>query len=338
MKRTFTFCTYHRLSLLIITTLLHACQPKENVTSINPLPSGTNGSTPITTTISGIDISNRRTVVEAYGQEFSNALPLIGWIGAIGNCQEGGSSKAFINAQLSRVNYFRAMAGIAGKVIYIDSLNRKAQKAALIMAKANALNHNPLSTWECYTKEGAQAAGKSNLAINFGSNPDFISQYIADFGVSNSAVGHRRWILSPRTLIMGTGNVHNQSTNYAYNALWVISDNYFQLLRNKTREEFIAWPAPGYIPYQLVYPRWSFQFDGADFSQVQIKVMHNSAVLTPKIVSNQDNGYGDNAVVWEMEMIQQPSTDLAYEVTVQNVKINNQLRSFMYKVVVIDPK
>lgn len=333
MNRAFANFTKYTLCLLVAVYALYSCRTTEEVSPTDN-PTATN---PTATNI-GIDVSNRKAVVAAYTKEFGSPVPAIGWVGNLDNCQEGTASKVFVDAQLSRINYFRAMAGIDGSVVFVDSLNRKAQKAALMMAVANTLNHQPPLTWKCYSTEGAQAAGRSNLSGNSDNSPDFITQFMGDYGVNNTAVGHRRWILFPRNKTMGTGNVANTANRAGYNALWVIGDNTFGTTRNKTRTEYIAWPVAGYNPYQLVYPRWSFQYDGADFSQAQVSVKSNGTSANPTIVSRTTNGYGENTLVWEMEAIKQPTTDLVYEVTVQGVSITNQLRSFSYKVIVIDPQ
>ena len=72
-----------------------------------------------------------------------------------------------------------------------------------------------------------------------------------EFGAGNAAVGHRRWILYPQTRNFGNGDVPVNGSNYAANALWVIDGN-FGGPRPTTREPYVAWPAPGYFPYELV--------------------------------------------------------------------------------------
>ena len=190
MIRTFTKLTKYTLYLLIASYALYGCRTAEEV----PPTNNPNTTDPASTNI-GIDVSNRQTVVDAYKKEFGSPVPAIGWVGSLDNCQEGTATKAFVDAQLSRINYYRSMAGIDGSVVFVDSLNRKAQKAALMMTVANTLNHQPPLTWRCYSTEGFQAAGRSNLASNSDTSPDFITQFMADYGTSNTAVGHRRWIL-----------------------------------------------------------------------------------------------------------------------------------------------
>jgi hypothetical protein len=45
-----------------------------------------------------------------------------------------------------------------------DEYNQKAQKAAL-MSVNGQLSHSPPSTWTCYTSDGAQASGSTDLHL-----------------------------------------------------------------------------------------------------------------------------------------------------------------------------
>ena len=136
-----------------------------------------------------------------------------------------------------------------------------------MMSANNQLSHSPSPTWQCYTPEGAAAAGKSDLFLGV-YGWDAISGYVRDPGDFNGAVGHRRWILYPQTQTMGTGDLPPTGGSSS-NALWVI-DGHVWDPRPATRDMFVAWPPPGYVPYQVVFPRWSFSYPNADFSQASV--------------------------------------------------------------------
>ena len=54
------------------------------------------------------------------------------------------------------------------------------------------ITHNPPSNWLSYTATGAEAAGKSNLAIGFNINtygPAAINGYMQDDGTGNCGAG-----------------------------------------------------------------------------------------------------------------------------------------------------
>jgi len=140
------------------------------------------------------------------------------------------------------VNYFRAMAGLPA-VSHEAVKNAKSQQAALMMTANGMLNHVPPPSWICYSADGAEAAGKSNLASLPG--PPAVALYMFDPGGGNTAVGHRRWILYPRQVELGTGSTDNA------NDLWVIGT----FGSRPATPEIVAWPPVGFVPYQLVYPR-----------------------------------------------------------------------------------
>ena len=115
------------------------------------------------------------------------------------------------------INFVRALGHLA-PISFSKSLSHHAQKAALIMAANNALSHEPPRGWTCWSREGANAAGHSNLAISW---PRITAGGLVkrdamdDDGDSNIFVGHRRWVIYPPTLKMGSG------TTSTANALWV---------------------------------------------------------------------------------------------------------------------
>ena len=238
---------------------------------------------------------------------------------------------------LRRINYFRSMAGVPSLRSLSDAYNLKAQAAALMMSANRALSHSPPSTWICYTPEGAQGAGSSDLFLGV-YGPAAVSGYMMDPGSGNTAAGHRRWILFPPTQQMGTGDIPPTGGYPASNALWVF-DTFSP--RPATREAFVAWPPSGYVPYQVVFARWSFSYPNADFTAATVTMKSGGADVGlsqwPVV-----NGYGENTLVWTPagaigDSWPKPAQDTAYSVTVQNVLIGGQNRSFTVDVIVFDP-
>src|SRR5205085_4420578 len=121
-------------------------------------------------------------------------------------CTGGTNSTLYLQAVLRRVNYFRAMAGIPSSITFSNEYSRKAQAAALMMGANNNLDHYPPMTWTCYTQDGYDAAGNSNLSLG-NAGPQAVGGQVRDNGANNTAAGHRRWILYPQTRFMGSGNV-----------------------------------------------------------------------------------------------------------------------------------
>ncbi|MDK2126196.1 CAP domain-containing protein [Parachitinimonas caeni] len=289
-----------------------------------------------------LDTTSRESVRMFYRTIYTSSDGVAsGWNGNLGSCAAGDTSAEFKAAILRRINWFRAMAGVPASVAFDATFNQKAQQSAMLMAANKSLSHNPPTSWTCYNATGAEAAGKSNIALgNFGPNA-ISSGYMRDGGGGNSAVGHRRWILYPQTRFMGTGDVDGSIAGTSSNSLWVFDGNSGSA-RPTVRDEFVAWPPKGYVPYRTVYPRWSFSYPGADFSAAQISMTENGAPLATKAEAVQ-NGYGENTLVWypgsytDGSTWPKPQADTAYTVTIQNVKIGGAAKSFSYTVTVFDP-
>lgn len=228
------------------------------------------------------------------------------------------------------------MAGVPASVELSDVFNSKAQEAALMMSVNGKLSHSPTEDWQCYTPDGAQAAGSSDLYLGvFG--PSAITGYMYDPGNNNYPVGHRRWILYPQTQSMGTGDIPPIDGQWSANALWVFDENMWRL-RPQTRDTFVAWPPPGYVPYQLVFPRWSFSYDDADLSEATV-VMTLDGTGIPLSIKPVVYGYGENTLVWEPNVPTgtRPTEDTIYSVIVSNVMIGNVIHAFSYQVIIFDP-
>ncbi len=287
-----------------------------------------------------LNMQDRQSVLNFYNAEYSAPVPAYGWNGNVASCNAGDTSAEFKAAMLRRVNFYRAMAGIDATVTFVDEYNRKAQQAALMMSANDQLSHEPPTSWTCYTADGAEAAGSSNLHWSTSSSSiRAIDSYIKDSGSGNYFVGHRRWILYPPSRTMGTGDVPAGGGFAAANALWVFGDRSGS---QKMRNSFVAWPPPGFVPYQIVYPRWSFSLHGANFSSATV-TMQSSGQTVALEQAAIANGYGDNTLVWiplglsDRASWPRPDADTTYTVTISNVVVGGDTRSFTYNVTVFAP-
>ena len=63
----------------------------------------------------------------------------------------------------------------------------------------------------------------------------------------------------------------------------------------REKRDFIAWPPPGYVPKEEVYPRWSFELGfGADVSDATVSMVYDGDPVSVTII------YSDEyAIVWE---------------------------------------
>ena len=286
--------------------------------------------------------ADRQAALDLYLQEYlSYTGTPINWTGDHETCDPGTTDAGFRAAVLRRINYYRLMAGVPAGISFSDSSNLKAQSAALMMSANHTLNHTPPTTWLCYSDLGAEGAGSANLAGGaFGWNA--ISLYMKDPGTGNYFVGHRRWILYPQTQHMGTGDIPYTTGYMAANAL-VVFDEHMREPRPPTQHEFVAWLPPGYVPYPVVYPRWSFSLPGADFSTTTVSMSSAGSTLTVS-QSPVVDGFGENTLVWIPMGLSdgvawpEPAVDTTYTVKLQNVLLGGQPRSFSYEVTVFDPE
>ncbi|MDF1520683.1 MAG: CAP domain-containing protein [Brevefilum sp.] len=283
-----------------------------------------------------------RDVSLAYYQEnyLLSEPPDINWMGSYTSCDPGTTDPDFKQAVLQRVNYFRGMAGVSDEVTFSDESNEKAQAAALVMSVNEALSHELNDEWTCYSPLADEGAGSANIALGV-YGWDAIDLYMMDSGAGNDAVGHRRWILNPRTQIMGTGDIPPTNEYLPSNAL-VVFDSHIWDERPDTRDDFVAWPPPGYVPFPVVYTRWSFSYPGADFSQASVSMLSDDLTLA---ISQADPyyGYGENTIVWQIEGMSsgadwpQPNEDTTYTIDITDVLIDEELQDFSYQVIVFDP-
>jgi len=294
-----------------------------------------------------VNAQDRQASLDFFNQVYrASEGVVVDWTGNHDTCNEGTTSQAFRHAMRLRINYFRAMAGVPGSVAFSHEFNQKAQKAALMMSVNGQLSHDPPPTWECYSADGAEAARSSNLCLRAYSW-DAIDAYIEDYGSANYCVGHRRWILYPQTQLMGTGDIPPANRYPAANALWILDSNIFGP-RPDTREEFVAWPPPGYVPYQVVSGRWSFAYDGADFSSASVSMTFGGETI-PVSLRPVVDGRGENTLVWEPESISSVTIgrnpvgvkhrlrDWVWRVSISSVIIGGNPRDFVYDVIVFDP-
>lgn len=265
------------------------------------------------------------------------------WDGSVSNCMAGTTASTFKELTLLRVNYYRAMAGVPSTVVLDDTFNSKNQAAALIMAANDMLSHTPSAEWHCFTAAGQEAAGNSNLALG-SSGPDAINGYIEDDGANNYPVGHRRWVLYPQTRLMGTGDVPPSATCRGANANWILDGHFFDP-RPVTRDGFVAWPPPGFVPYRIVFPRWSLSYGDADFSGATVS-MSEGGVPLAIVVEPIETGMGENTLVWYPAAFDptsasawpRPAADTTYAVAISNVLVAGKPTNFSYSVTVFDPQ
>jgi hypothetical protein len=298
-----------------LSMLVHAWQPGTGI------PAAADGFS--------VDVTNRRDVLAFHHcvyQASQNYEANLAWTGNISSGDAGATSQAF------KVNYYRALAGLPADIVFSATKSAKCQKAALMMSANNALDHNPPTSWIFYSVDGKDAAAASNLALGY-YGPAAVDGYILEPGVGNELVGHRRWLLYQRAREMATGDIPRSGTYNPSNSLWVIGD-----YKAAPPAKFVAWPNEGYTPSPLLPARWSLSYPGADFKNATVSMSLNGSDVAVTVVSRNQNGYGENTIVWQPASLPGSVTaDLPYVVNVTGIKGSGVPTSKSYTVRVFNP-
>lgn len=245
----------------------------------------------------------------------------IGWTGSVSGCYAGYTPASANAATLSALNYVRSLAGLA-PVTFSSTLNYYAQRTALMMAANRTLSHYPSSGWRCYSSTGATTASRSNLALAYPAlgAGQIVDLYMDDRGSSNTAVGHRRWILNPFSTAMGSGSTTTS------NALQVIGPS----SASRPNPAYVGWPTAGYFPNALEPGgRWSLSAGSkrVSFARSVVRVWWNGHAIPVRKYGVQ-NGYAQPTLVWQM-----PSTfpkTGTYRVTVSKIKYKGKRKKRTY--------
>jgi hypothetical protein len=150
---------------------------------------------------------------------------------------------------------------------------------------------------------------------------------------------------------MGTGDVPATNSYIAGNSTFVF-DSSINNPRPATRQPYVAWPPEGFVPYQVVYPYWSFALSNADLSAATVNMTSNGVPVPVAIQpyqsgdENNQSGAGEDTLVWvpmgldancECTTFPFSGTDTVYSITVSNIAVGASSVSFTYNVTVFDP-
>ena len=295
-----------------------------------------------------VNAASREQVREFYGAVYTASDGIaMNSTADTASCTPGTNSNDFQNATLRRINWLRAMAGVPAAITFDANESTQDQAGALIMSANNTLAHNFIPpTWSCFTIPGTNAAANSNLALG-SDGPDAITGYIWDYGANNTAAGHRRWILYPQTQVMAAGDVPAEGSFKAANATWVFDANYGGS-RPATSQPFVSWPPAGFVPYQLIFPRWSLALSNANLSAATVSMKSNGVSVATVTLQPYSTGAGEDSVVWvpmgldannQATTFPFNGTDTVYSVTVTNIMLvpSGAIVGFTYSVMLFDP-
>ncbi|NCN08232.1 MAG: hypothetical protein GW938_00145 [Leptospira sp.] len=284
-----------------------------------------------------IDLSNRENVSKMYKDEYIpyGKVPN-SWTGNTKSCNIGNNSKEYDDATLQNLRYYRAMAGVPSDVSFDEKYNKSARAAALIMEAKNNLSHTPPVSWPCYSKDGKDGAGASNLCLGC-VGPDAIDAYVSDTNIQG--VGHRVWALHPSQKVFGTGSSKRAHALYVFGD-WRKSEEVSQI-------KSVAWPPKGFVPYKFGYNPdypWSYQAFGSatNHKEAQVKMTMNG-----KSISFRKESGNSGILVWYPNGLTKPSKSNDYNkpnedinilVEISNLTIDGKPQNFSYTVTFIDPE
>jgi len=200
------------------------------------------------------------------------------WSGDVGQCDAGDISAEGRDNALRVLNLYRWLADLP-PVQTDASRDAMTQECALLMHAHGSLSHYPDASWDCYTTDGAGAAGNSN--ISSGPGVMSVDMYMDDHG-NESTMGHRRWILSN-----GLGPVGLGSTS-TYSCMWVLGGS------GSGNNTWTAWPPPGPFPLQAIAPSW-YSIDDTGWS-----IQSGSVNLLGAGVTVTVNGQDRPVDVWDL--------------------------------------
>ena len=257
-------------------------------------------------------------------------------------CVAGRLSQAAKNRALEATNQIRALHGLT-PLVYSTLYSQQMQAAALIQAAAGYPGHRPDPSADCYTAEGAEGSGTSNLFGGAGNRDpaDHMVGWANDFNNRSqvSAVGHRRWVLNPFAFYFAYGQVHG------YAAHKVVRYDREPRRAVLPEVDFVAFPYETY-PYHLVEgdPPWSISvIEDPDnwywgnrydyFQEAAITVTRVKDETALPISDRYTDSWGfalPNILSWQVEGWEY---DTLYEVEISNVSLQSGLKtSYSYSV------
>lgn len=232
------------------------------------------------------------------------------WSGNVGSCAPGDISAQGRENALRIMNLYRFLADLP-PVDTSATRNQLAQACALLMHANGSLSHSPPQSWSCWSSDGAEGAGSSNIAGAPGVAA--VDMYMVDPG-NPTTMGHRRWILSNSIGPTGLGSTSE------YSCMWTLDGS------GDAGKAWTAWPPPGPFPFGAVQPSWqsidetgwTVQSDDVDLSGAQVSVTANGQ---PRAVSvtNLQGGYGSDFAISFIPQGWQTQAGTTYSVEVSGV-------------------
>jgi hypothetical protein len=280
-------------------------------------------------------------VINLYNKLYlSSEIDTIIWNGNTKLCQCGSLDKGIYLKAENRINFFRTVVGLPTVKINL-SYNKEAQAAALLIKANNQLTHYPSKEMKCFNQSASNGCLKSCLAFtDFNNFPKtaFITAFIDDLGADNYFVGHRKWLLYTKLVDFGYGATN--SSEAVLTSTPSLSDSIPSI-------DYIAYPWKGFVPVNLIFPKWSFSIPEnkvVDFSSTTITMTNDKGIIIKIEKLKEYKNYLDHTIVWTVTGLFSEN-DITYslnkleengylnkriKVSIKNVKIDGVNRNFEY--------
>ncbi|MEO0852594.1 MAG: CAP domain-containing protein, partial [Cyanobacteria bacterium J06648_11] len=255
---------------------------------------------------------------------------------------------------IDRLNFLRGLHDLEPVLLGPDLL-AKSQQAALMMTANDQLDHSPPTSWGCYSSEGDEAAGSSNIGITRTSNPDLesllanqVDRFFLDGGQNNfDDVGHRRWNLYPQ-YSRGAYGVVVDLDDRGFNI--GVSNWVFESDASRTNPDFVAFPAEGMYLFSMVSNgfssdriadyRWSFSVNvrrDSDLGSASVRVTNldtNQAISVSDVVESRQ-GFGLDTITYSVNP-SSISPNTSYRIDIDNVTVGGAPRTYSYTTYLAD--
>jgi uncharacterized protein YkwD len=268
----------------------------------------------------------------------------------VASCTPGVLTQSQKDAVLAYVNYIRGINGLK-PVTYDPNGDAASQAATLMMVANNTISHTPPSSWSCYTSLGNQAAGESNLFMQWFNSPsqapgctDAIINWMLDN--STPTLGHRLAIINPFLSKFSFGRCDgppNVTSQYPYatsmSFLWM---NYMDQYLGDWSQDFVAVPYQNYPP-ELFNKTWVLSFSAfydktgwnknynVDYTTTTIEMKDDNNqtvnVHDKHVDDNQAWGGVPNCLSWYADGL---VNNKKYTVTLTNVNMNGTMKNYTY--------
>lgn len=287
-----------------------------------------------------VDGSQREAVRLFYSVRYPSPAVADFWQGSLADCQPGETLPAHRLATLRRINWYRAMAGLPADLREDLAATPKAQAAALAAAANGRISHELGPDWRCATPEAQQGARFSAMALGV-NGAQAVDAFMRDAGAQNVGANHRRWLLYPQTMRIGVGDVDGPTPAQRASAFTAF-DEMYSGNRPPLARDFVAWPPPGWVPYPVVFARWSLSLPQADFSAARVSMLRDGVPVQVQQEAP-STAAGEPTLVWLAEGLgddaswPRPARDTRYQVRVEQIRQGEAERQIEYEVMVFDP-